>query len=468
MARSITLIPARAANEVTENNGIVHIQKKKVAAYCRVSTDQDEQLNSFEAQRSYYTEHILSNPNYELAGIFADEGISGTNTKNREQFNAMIKACKEGKIDLILTKSISRFARNTLDCLNYVRELKQLGIGIYFEKENIDTLDAKGEVLLTILSSLAQEESRSISENSTWGVRRRFEQGKVTINETKFLGYEKDRNGNIVIDRKQALIIKRIYREFLQGKGTGHITKDLEKDKVKNWNGTTKWYTSTIESILQNEKYKGDALLQKSYTVDFLSKKRAKNHGEVTQYYVEESHPAIIDPEAWEAVQLEFERRRKFCEEHFIKKLDTRVPFSGKLICSQCGNVYGRKTWIQPTGVQRKVWMCSTRYKTKGVKGCGTGHVDEETLKKVFVEVFNALVDNRQCFIEKWQQEMADADALKKYRLKELVRILEHENKMTEFNESICMQMLKQIDVVDDKKLLIVHLLDDSSLECEM
>lgn len=468
MARSITLIPARAANEVTETNGIVQIQKKKVAAYCRVSTDQDEQLNSFEAQRSYYTEHILSNPNYELAGIFADEGISGTNTKNREQFNAMIKACKEGKIDLILTKSISRFARNTLDCLNYVRELKQLGIGIYFEKENIDTLDAKGEVLLTILSSLAQEESRSISENSTWGVRRRFEQGKVTINETKFLGYEKDCNGNIVIDQKQALIIKRIYREFLQGKGTGHITKDLEKDKVKNWNGTTKWYTSTIESILRNEKYKGDALLQKSYTVDFLSKKRLKNHGEVTQYYVEESHPAIIDPEEWEAVQLEFERRRRFCEDHYIKKLDTRVAFSGKLICSQCGNVYGRKTWIQPTGVQRKVWMCSTRYKTKGVKGCGTGHVDEEMLKKVFMEVFNALVDNRQGFIKKWQQEMENADALEKYRLKEFTEIMEHEDKMVEFNESICMQMLKQIDVVDDKKLLIVHLLDDSSLECEM
>lgn len=468
MARSITRIPARAANDTLHDSSSVRINKKKVAAYCRVSTDQDEQLNSFEAQRSYYTEHILSNPNYELAGIFADEGISGTNTKNREQFNAMIKACKEGKIDLILTKSISRFARNTLDCLNYVRELKQLGIGIYFEKENIDTLDAKGEVLLTILSSLAQEESRSISENSTWGVRRRFEQGKVTINETKFLGYEKDRNGNIVIDKKQAMIIKRIYREFLEGKGIGHITKDLEKDKVKNWNGTTKWYMSTIQSILQNEKYKGDALLQKSYTVDFLSKKRAKNHGEVTQYYVEESHPAIIDPEEWEAVQLEFERRRKFCEDHYIKKLDTRVAFSGKLICSQCGNVYGRKTWMQPTGGQRKVWMCSTRYKTKGVKGCGTGHVDEETLKKVFVEVFNTLVDNRQCFIEKWQQEMEDADALKKYRLKEFIRILEHESKMVEFNESICMQMLKQIDVVDDKKLLIVHLLDDSCLECEM
>ena len=468
MARSITLIPARVVNEVTENNGIIQISKKKVAAYCRVSTDQDEQLNSFEAQRSYYTEHILSNSNYELAGIFADEGISGTNTKNREQFNAMIKACKEGKIDLILTKSISRFARNTLDCLNYVRELKQLGIGIYFEKENIDTLDAKGEVLLTILSSLAQEESRSISENSTWGVRRRFEQGKVTINQTKFLGYEKDSKGNIVIDKKQAVIIKRIYREFLEGKGIGHITKDLEKDKVKNWNGTTKWYMSTIQSILQNEKYKGDALLQKSYTVDFLSKKRVKNNGEVTQYYVEESHPAIIDPEEWEAVQLESKRRRKFCEEHHIKKLDTRVAFSGKLICSKCGNVYGRKTWIKPTGVQRKVWMCSTRYKTKGVKGCGTGHVDEEVLKRVFIEVFNTLVDNKQYFLDKWQQDMTDADVLKKYRLKEFSGILEHEDKMVEFNEDICMQMLKQIDVVDDKKQLVVHLLDDSSLECEI
>ena len=183
MARNITVIPARINSNLAEN---IKLQKKKMAVYCRVSTDQLEQLSSYEAQVNYYTTYINSHPDYEIAGIYADEGISGINTKKREQFNKMIEDCKAGKIDMIITKSISRFARNTLDCLNYVRLLKNLGIGVIFEKENINTLDAKGEVLLTILSSLAQDESRSISENSTWGIRRKFERGKVIVNHKSF------------------------------------------------------------------------------------------------------------------------------------------------------------------------------------------------------------------------------------------------------------------------------------------
>lgn len=233
----------------------------------------------------------------------------------------MIRDCEAGKLDMIITKSISRFARNTLDCLNYVRSLKELGIGVIFEKENINTLDSKGEVLLTILSSLAQDESRSISENSTWGIRRRFEQGKVHINHTKFMGYDKDEKGNLVINEEQAKIVRRIYKDYLDGKGPNRIAKELENDGVKTWNGKTKWYTSTIKSMLTNEKYKGDALLQKTYTVDFLTKKRVKNDGEVPQYYVKESHPAIIEREIWEAVQLEMQRRKKFVEDHGIKKI---------------------------------------------------------------------------------------------------------------------------------------------------
>ena len=191
---------------------------------------------------------------------------------------------------MIITKSISRFARNTLDCLNFVRLLKDLGIGVMFEKENIFTLDSKGEVLLSILSSLAQDESRSISENSTWGIRRRFEQGRLFINTTKFLGYDKDKNGNLVINEKQAKIVRRIYKEFLDGKGANRIARDLEKDRVPNWRGKAKWYENSIRGILTNEKYKGDALLQKTYTVDFLNKKREENTGQVPQYYVEDSH----------------------------------------------------------------------------------------------------------------------------------------------------------------------------------
>lgn len=221
--------------------------------------------------------------------------------QRREKFNNMIEDCKSGKIDMIITKSISRFARNTLDTLNYVRTLKELGIGVVFEKENIDTLDSKGEVLLTILSSLAQDESRSISENSTWEIRRRFEQGKVIVNHNKFLGYDKDKDkdGNLIIDEEQAKIVRRIYKDFLDGKGANRIARELEEEGVKEWNGKSKWYESTIRKMLANEKYKGDALLQKTYTVDFLTKKKVKNTGQVPQYYVEESHPAIIDKEMW-------------------------------------------------------------------------------------------------------------------------------------------------------------------------
>ena len=232
------------------------------------------------------------------------------NTKKREQFNRMIADCKNGQIDTIITKSISRFARNTLDCLKNVRLLKDLGIGVLFEKENIDTLDSKGEVLLSILSSLAQDESRSISENSTWGIRRRFEQGKLHVNHTTFLGYDKDASGELIVDKKQAAIVRKIYTAFLDGKGAGRIAKDLTRDKIPKWDGSIRWYESSIRKMLGNEKYKGDALLQKTYTVDFLTKKRVDNTGQVPQYYVEDSHPAIIDKEMWEAVQLETERRK--------------------------------------------------------------------------------------------------------------------------------------------------------------
>jgi DNA invertase Pin-like site-specific DNA recombinase len=212
MARSITVIPA---NENNINEAIFNIPRKKMCAYCRVSTDYEEQLSSYDAQVQYYTNYITNHPDYDFVCVYADEGISGTSTKKREQFNKMIEDCKSGKIDIIITKSISRFARNTLDALNYVRMLKDLGIGIIFEKEAINTLDSKGEVLLTILSSLAQDESRSISENCTWGYRRKFEQGKVIINHTKFIGYDKDADGNLIINGEQAKIVKRIFAEFL-------------------------------------------------------------------------------------------------------------------------------------------------------------------------------------------------------------------------------------------------------------
>jgi DNA invertase Pin-like site-specific DNA recombinase len=307
-----------------------------------------------------------------MVKIYADEGLSGTDTKKREQFNKMIADCKAGTIDMIITKSISRFSRNTLQCLNYVRMLKELGIGVLFEKEGINSLDGKGEVLLTILSSLAQDESRSISENCTWGIRRRFEQGKVIVNHTKFLGYDKDAEGNLIINEKQAKIVRRIYTDYLNGKGANRIARELEEERVPNWNGTYTWYESSIQKMLSNEKHVGQALLQKTYTINYLTKKRAKNNGEVPQYLLEDSHPAIIDEETWEAVQLEMKRRKAFAEANGISKIDYASvdnPFAGRVICGHCNSIFGRKVWNSNDERRRRlIWRCNRKYAVKGEK----------------------------------------------------------------------------------------------------
>ena len=364
MARSITVIPAKLIS-TAESGTAQSVQKLKMAAYCRVSTDQEEQLLSYENQVNYYTNYISENPLYEYAGTYADEGISGTNTKKRDEFNRMIADCRAGKIDMIITKSISRFARNTLDCLNYVRELKDLGIGIIFEKENINTLDAKGEVLLTILSSLAQDESRSISENYTWGIRRRFETGKHKMSTKRFLGYDTDETGKLVINRTQEPIVVRLYQEFMDGKTTDYIKRIFEREGVKNWNGGTKWQSTTLMSMLENEKYKGDCLLQKYY-VPKVGGATVANDGKVKSYYITGNHEAIIPKEEWDAVQR---LRKERAEERNIdtkntQKFKNRYPLSGKLICPYCGK-HLRRLYAY----KKYVWACST-YIDKGKKVC--------------------------------------------------------------------------------------------------
>ncbi|OOM58472.1 recombinase family protein [Clostridium beijerinckii] len=442
-----------------------------MAAYCRVSTDQLEQLSSYEAQVNYYTNYINGHPDYECAGIYADEGISGTNTKKREQFNKMIEDCKAGKIHMIITKSISRFARNTLDTLNYVRTLKELGIGVIFEKENINTLDSKGEVLLTILSSLAQEESNNLSQVSTWGIRRRFEQGKVTINEKKFLGYDKDANGNLIINKKQAKIVRKIYKDYLDGKGANRIARSLEEEKIQGWNGKSKWYESTISSILSNEKYKGDALLQKTYTVDFLTKKRVENKGEVPQYYVEDSHEAIIDKEMWEAVQLEMERRRAFAEKHKLQKTDHGLkdnPLAGKIICGNCGRAFGRRTWKGTNEIlKRKVWFCNGRYEEKGIKGCDNKHIDDRVLNQAFVDTFNAMIENKDYFIEKWKVNLESESALVRYKAKQFLKIIDKAESIKEFEVNLFFRLIEKMTAFEGEKI-IVSLLDGTEIECEL
>lgn len=449
--------------------GDFHLQKYYTPENKRNHTRKEEQLLSYENQVNYYTNYISENPLYEYAGTYADEGISGTNTKKRDEFNRMIADCRAGKIDMIITKSISRFARNTLDCLNYVRELKDLGIGIIFEKENINTLDAKGEVLLTILSSLAQDESRSISENCTWGIRRRFETGKHKMSTKRFLGYDTDETGKLVINRTQEPIVVRLYQEFMDGKTTDYIKRIFEREGVKNWDGGTKWQSTTLMSMLENEKYKGDALLQKSYTVDFLTKKRTQNKGEIQMFYVEDDHDAIISKRIWECVQLEIKRRKKYLEEHGTNSYSHRPesnPFASKIICGDCNKVFARKGWRSSTGVDRKVWQCSERYKVKGVMGCANRHVEEETLIKAYLMAWNALVENREDFMEQWTEQLQSENLLEGYRAEKFIEYTDGAEPLTEMDTDFMLKTLDHIKVFEDGTLLVVFL-DGTEIECK-
>lgn len=371
-------------------------QKKRVAAYARVSTDSDEQLSSYEAQVAFYTQHIKSNPEWEFVDVYTDEGISGTNTRKREGFNRMVEDALNGKIDLILTKSISRFARNTVDTLTTIRKLKEKKVEVYFEKENIYTLDAKGEVMLTIMSSLAQEESRSISENVTWGKRKSMADGKFSLAYKNFLGYEKGEDGFPKIVEEEARIVRQIYSWFLEGRTIRAIADSLTQQGIPTPRRRTKWSVSTITSILTNEKYKGDALLQKTYTADYLTKSVKKNHGEVPQYYIEDSHPAIIDPETFELVQNEMKRRRPHRHQ-----LHRNSPFTAKIICSDCGGFYGRKVWHSNSKYKKLIWRCNHKYEQDMV--CSTPNLTEEEIEKAFIKAFNQVLGEKQQHIKRFE-----------------------------------------------------------------
>ncbi|WP_458860684.1 recombinase family protein [Streptococcus suis] len=430
-------------------------KKVNVAAYCRVSTDQDEQLSSYENQVNYYRDYISKHEDYELVDIYADEGISATNTKKRDAFNRLIQDCRAGKVDRILVKSISRFARNTLDCIKYVRELKELGVGVTFEKENIDSLDSKGEVLLTILSSLAQDESRSISENATWGIRKKFERGEVRVNTTKFMGYDKDENGRLIINPQQAETVKFIYEKFLEGYSPESIAKYLNDNEIPGWTGKANWYPSAIQKMLQNEKYKGDALLQKTFTVDFLTKKRVQNDGQVNQYYVENSHEAIIDEETWETVQLEMARRKTYRDEHQLKSYimqNDDNPFTTKVFCKECGSAFGRKNWTTSRG-KRKVWQCNNRYRVKGQIGCQNNHIDEETLEKAVVMAVELLSENVDLLHGKWNKIIEENRLLEKHYSTKLAEMI---NKPSwEFDSYEMCQALDSITIVEDGQITV-------------
>ena len=454
---NVIKIPAKPqkGNNTTKEE----VKKLRVAAYCRVSTDNEEQATSYETQIEHYTEFINKNPEWKFVKVYADDGISATSTKGREQFNAMIEDCKQGLIDMIFTKSISRFARNTVDCLNYIRMLKDMNIPVFFEKESINTMDSKGEVLLTIMASLAQQESESLSQNVKIGVQYRFQQGKVTVNARNFLGYDKDKNGKLIINPEQAEIVKRIFREYLEGASCKKIARGLERDGILTARGNTRWHDSSIRLILENEKYMGDALLQKTYTVDYLNKKRVKNTGIVPQYYVEDDHEAIIPKEIFLMVQEEMTRRASVQVNFGGKKgYSASHAFSQMVFCASCGALFRRIHWNN-RNKKSIVWRCTTRLKQKN--DCRARTVSEETLSTSFLEALNEIVGESDIYLKRLRENLeiaintvnlTSAEALSA-KMAELQQELVNRTKRRENYDDITEEILRLREVQEQKSM---------------
>lgn len=388
--RKIIVIPASESLSLQGRKN----RQMRVASYSRVSTDFEEQLTSFHAQKSYYTDLIMRTPQWTLAGTYADEGISGASAEKRPDFMKMIRHCKKGKIDLIITKSISRFARNTLDSIGYVRKLKAMGVGVIFEKENINTLEENSEVVLTILASLAQEELNSLSLNVKMGKRMAMQEGKVFFQYEKCYAYKKGADGQPEVIQEEAEIIKRIYTSYLAGESIGAIAKSLYADDIKSHSKNGEWTESTLRGILQNERYCGDVLLQKTYVTDPISKKVKKNNGELPKILIKNNHPAIVSREIYDRVQQERSRRgskRKVSKASVTEqsKYSGKYALSELLICGECLTPYKRTTWTKRNGEKQIVWRCISRldYGTKYCKDSVT--IDENSLHEAIMQAIN-------------------------------------------------------------------------------
>ncbi len=393
----VKIIPKKTVTVIEPKRNLIvdkgkHHQKR-VAAYCRVSTDSDEQLTSYETQKKVYTEMIAKNSEWEFAGLYADEGISGTRAENRPQFTKMIKDCLAGKIDVIITKSVSRFARNTVECLEYVRMLKARGIGVFFEEQNIDTLKSDSELYLVIYAGFAQSESESMSKNITWSFRKNFEEGKVTFQYNRLLGYRKGSDGEPEIVPEEAAVVERIFDMFLVGMPLRDISTVLQSENITFPNKELKFSKRMIQNILRNEKYCGDCILQKTVTVSCITKERKINEGEAPMYLVENNHPAIISREKFNRTQEELSRRNAIAP----KSAKTALTATGKyskyaltdvMICGECGSRYKRVTWSR-NGQKKIVWRCISRL-DYGTNYCTDSlTVEEGVLKRAIVRALN-------------------------------------------------------------------------------
>ncbi|MCQ4863491.1 recombinase family protein [Pseudoflavonifractor phocaeensis] len=372
----------------------------RVAAYCRVSTKDEQQLGSYEAQKEYYTDKIMTNQAWTMAGIYADEGITGTSARKRQQFLEMVRHCRQHKIDLILTKSISRFARNTVDSLNYIRVLRDLGIGVYFEEQNINTLDVSSEFLVTLYSAFAQSESESISGNIRWGKRQAMREGKAIMQYKKLYAFKRGDDGKPSVIPKQAEVVRRIYSRYLAGDSLRMIKGMLEREHILNAYGQAEWTLPSIRSILTNEKYCGDVLLQKTFIQDCISKKVIKNTGQLPMYLIPNHHEAIVDRQTYDAVQAEMARRNAGKSPSKKSAPTGRAAYSSKyalterLVCGECGTLYRRVTW-SAGGKKRIVWRCVSRL-DYGKKYChNSPTLDEKPLQEAILKALNSAMSHK-------------------------------------------------------------------------
>ena len=401
-APRLIVIPAKP--EMAKSRGIQ--RQLRVAAYCRVSTNDEEQLTSYEAQQTYYTDKIMTNPAWTMAGIFADEGITGTSAKKRPEFLRMIRKCKQKKIDLILVKSISRFARNTLDCLNYTRALRELGIAVFFEKENINTLEMDSEMLITIMGAFSQAESESISENVKWGIRQSMREGRANIRYHSLYAYERGDDNKPKIIPEQAEVVRRIYDSFLSGHSLRMIKTDLESERIPAVTGGNEWSISVLRGILTNEKYCGDVLMQKSFINDCISKKHIKNTGQLPMYLLQNHHEGIVSRDTFNAVQTELARRR--AEKAPSKKqaptgqarYSAKYALTGVVVCGDCGTLYQRCVWSKQ-GKKRAVWRCASRidYGSRYCKESPT--IYEKPLQRAILSAINSVMSQKSVLIER-------------------------------------------------------------------
>lgn len=424
--------------EATKNtvSQVSSATKKQVGAYCRVSSEKEMQLNSFDAQVKYYTEYITQHEDWELVKIYTDEGITGTNTKKRTGLKDMLRDCKSNKLDLIVCKSISRLGRNTADLLKIVRETRELGVDIFFENENIHTLGSGGEFLITVFASLAQDASRQISENVTWGHDKAMRRGKIFCNKY-IMGYDFI-DGKLYINEEQAKTVRRVFDLFLEGYGVRTIGKQLEKEGHKTAKGGTKWNPVSIRAMLQNEKYCGHLLLGKSYTQDYLTHKRVKNNGERVKYLFTEDEngntyvPAIISMEQYQAVQREIERRNEISD----KKVDgmrsrysNRHALSGKIKCGKCGATFRRAVWNRGKPFARAAWSCTT-YDERGKDACDNQSVPEDIIYKAITLILQGLKRDEDNILDDFMKSADEAINNTGYE----VEMLDVQNQITQLN----------------------------------